>query len=231
MDSACIQIDESQLQRLLTERAEDLRSMLTRKIPTRFRPFVAAEDVLQEAWITAFRTFSSFRPTQPDAFDRWLSAIATRRLADALRAAGTLKRGGVERVLGENELGNSRSYVDLFGRLTAAQRTPSRELSAREMADTVHVALCGLAEPRRRAVHMRYIEGRSRAEIARALRKSDSAVNSLLYNGLRDLRARLGAACQYFSGGSSSVEGCAPAGVQDTGHPGKRHAKTEARHA
>jgi RNA polymerase sigma factor (sigma-70 family) len=196
-------IDESKLQQLLLERAEAVRTALAGKIPPRFRPYVAVDDVLQEIWITAFRSVSSFRLTRPDAFDRWLAAIVSRRLADALRIVGALKRGGNQRILKEHEA-RSKSFADLFGRLASPQKSPSREVSAREAADAVQLALCGLSESRRQAVRMRYIEGRSRAEIAQVLRKSDAAVNSLLYHGLREMRERLGSACRFLSNVSAS---------------------------
>ena len=46
---------------------------------------------------------------------------------------------------------------------------------------------------------MRHIEGRSREEIAEAMNKTLAAVNGLLYQGLRQLRMRLGRASRFFS--------------------------------
>ena len=190
---------------MLMQRAEGLRSILARKIPKRFRALIAVEDILQDVWIAAFRARTDFRPTDPGAFDRWLMVLTSRRLADALRTVGAMKRGGLQHILREGEYRRT-SLADVFGRFASPDRTPSREVSAREAAHAVQIALSCLPEPRRRAVHMRYIEGRSRAEIARRMHKTDSAVNSLLYHGLRDLRERLGDACQFLSDGGSSAD-------------------------
>ncbi len=76
----------------------------------------------------------------------------------------------------------------------------------REAAVAVRVALSGLPEPRRRVILMRHIEGRSREEIAREMQKSDAAVNSMLYQGMLELRGLLGEARRYFSDAKSSPE-------------------------
>ena len=162
------------------------------------------DDILQDVWITAFKSYPSFRSNGPDAFDRWLSVIVNRRLADALRTAGAIKRGAAHHVLRDSDR-RQRSCADLFGRLASSQRTPSREVSAREAADAVLIALSSLADSRRRAVQMCYIEGCSRAEIAQAMRRSSAAVNSLIYHGLRELRARLGQADHFLSGDGTSA--------------------------
>src|SRR5437867_2261307 len=53
-------------------------------------------------------------------------------------------------------------------------------------------ALAGLPEPQRRAVLLRYYEGRSLPEIGRRLRRSRAGVASLLRRGLARLRELMG---------------------------------------
>jgi len=195
-------IDEVELHRLLVERADRLRRVVEGKIPPRFRSLVDSDDVLQEIWIGAFRHVAEFRVDQPDAFDRWLMVITQRKLAEALREASTLRRGNVHRVL-RGRCNRQASFADLFGRLASPQKTPSRVVSTQEAADAVQVALGRLSEPFRRAVYLRHIEGRSRAEIARELQRSEVAVNNLLYHGLRELRVLLGDVRRYLSGSPS----------------------------
>jgi RNA polymerase sigma-70 factor (subfamily 1) len=193
---------EPDLHELLMQRADKLSCYVAGRIRKRFQGLILVEDVLQEIWISAFRTFAGFRPHGPGSFDRWLTAIAQRRLADLLRRLNSVKRGGAECIL-QGHAANGSSFVDLFHRLASPGKTPSREIAAQEAARAVQIALGGLAEPRRRAIYMRYIEGRSRQEIARAMDKSDAAVSSLLYQGLRELRERLGHACRFFSDAAS----------------------------
>ena len=61
------------------------------------------------------------------------------------------------------------------------------------------MALSRLPVNERTAVHMKYIEGRSRSDIAAAMNKSDSQVKRCLSRGLRTLRAQLGDAYRCLS--------------------------------
>ncbi len=194
---ACI--SELELHKLLTDRATWLRAYIDERIPARFRTLVDPEDVLQEVWSGAFRSLGEYRTDQPGAFDHWLKGITQHKLADALRNAGTAKRGGA-RVQVQARPGRHTSFTDLLADLVSRGRTPSSEMSSQEAADAVQVALRRLKEPHRRAVYLRQIEGRSRAEIARTMQKSPAAVNSLLYQGLRELRVILGDARRFLSG-------------------------------
>ena len=205
MNKTSAQPAESELQNLLLERAEGLRHVVSKKIPARYRSLVAAEDVLQDVWISAFRTFSDFRQDEPAAFDHWLKAIVNRRLADAIRSAGALKRGGAESLFHDNR-NQARSWADLFAQVSGNEKTPSREMSSQEAANALRIALSSLPEPRRRVIYMRHIEGRSREEIAKAMHKTDAMVGYLLRCGLHDLRQRLRNASRFFSDTRSSAD-------------------------
>jgi RNA polymerase sigma factor (sigma-70 family) len=193
------------LQCLLLARAGGLRRLVEQKIPARFKSVIAADDVLQDVWISAFRSFGEFRPEEPGAFDHWLLAIVNRRLADTIRSASARKRGGACHVL---HAGGSEpvSWTDLFARLSTNGRTPSGEASAQEATLAVQIALGGLSDARRQAVCLRLIEGRSREEVALAMQKSGAEVSRLIRQGLRDLRQSLRHAGRFFSDTKSSVD-------------------------
>lgn len=195
-------LSEPELQRLLMERNQTVYRYVASRIPKKFRSVLQVEDVLQEVWASAFQSIAGFRPDGLGSFDRWLTAIAGRRLADMLRAVSTLKRGGQDCTL--RDYGTQhRSFAGLFSQLVSPGKTPSREVSSREAVQAVRIALGGLSEPRRRAIYLRHIEGRPCHEIAREMQKSDAAVNGLLYQGLRELRERLGHARRFFSDAKS----------------------------
>jgi len=191
-------LTEAELQELLLTRANRLHRQAARKIPPRFKSVISAEDVLQEVSIAAFRGLPSFRADRPDAFDRWMTTLVERKVVDACRAARTLKRGGGHGTV-KDKRSRASSFVDLFDRVVSSGRTPSREVSAKEAIHAVQVALGSLPDDRRRAIWMRHIEGLPPAEIAGAMHKTNAAVNSLLFNGLRQMRRRLGRAAKFFS--------------------------------
>jgi RNA polymerase sigma factor (sigma-70 family) len=183
-----------------------LRRYVQRKVPSRLSSTISADDILQELWIAAYRTVSAFTPVGPNAIDRWLTTIANSKIVDAVRTARRLKRGGDRRCMHTAQQRVS-SFTDLFARIQSPQKTPSSEFGAAESVHAVSIALNCLREDRRRAVQMHYIQGHSLKQIARAMDKSEPAVNSLLYNGLLELRLFLGDAAKYFSDGYSPDPG------------------------
>ncbi len=197
MSQAFQPLSEARLQAELIRHADRMRLQVARKIPANLQSVVSSDDVLQEAWITAFRDLPSFRPNRPDALTRWMGTILERKLIDACRSARALKRGG-GRAAG-NGPGAAGSFVDLFDRVVSSHRTPSREVSAKEAVDAVRIALGSLSDDRRQAIWMRHIEGRTMAEVAAAMEKTTGAVSSLVFNGLRQLRRRLDRAARFFS--------------------------------
>jgi RNA polymerase sigma factor (sigma-70 family) len=193
------------LQHLLLERARNLRHAIAQKIPARFKSSITVEDVLQEVWISAFRTFPDYRPGEPGEFDAWLRVIVNRRLADMMRSAGALKR----RATGNGSPGGSGppvSFSGIFAQLFANEKTPSGEISEQEAADAVRVAMGALPEPCRQVVYMRLIEGRSREEVAQAIQRSSVTVNRLIHSGLCILRRHLRHANRFFSDSKSSAD-------------------------
>ena len=191
-------IGEVMLQRLLLSRANRLRRYIESKIPAKLRSVLAADDILQDVWIAAFRATTTFRGNQGEDFDRWLMTITNRKLVDSFRTALAVKRGGKTPIVGEAQARRS-SIADLFARIASPQATPSRVTSAKEAVEAVADALACLSDDRGRAVKMRHIDGLSVPEIASRMQRTIPAVHSLLFNGLRDLRSRLGSAEKFFS--------------------------------
>lgn len=196
-------IEESALEDMLVEHAAALRDYVDRRIPARLRAIISADDVIQEVWIGAFRNRMLFTPAGPDAFDRWLRSIANRRIVDAMRTATRAKRGGTEAPVHAGQHRRT-SVNDLFEAVRSPQRTPSRDCASREATRALEAALAQLTGDRREAIRLYYLEGASRAEIAERLGKSQAAVNSLLFHGLREMRRRLRSAGRFFSDARST---------------------------
>ncbi len=187
----------SELQVLLMERVEDVHAYVTRRVPTRFRATITADDVLQEVWIAAFRNISTFRADSADAFERWLASIVRTKLVCAVRRAQRLKRGG--RFAAADQPSPSSSYLGLLAKLSAGVRTPSSEGAAHEAIQAVQLAVGALPEDYRTVISLRYLEGRTQGEVAASTRRTVGAVNGLLYRGMRMLRERLPLCGKYFS--------------------------------
>jgi len=191
-------VTESQLQAHLMERAERLHAYVDRRIPFRLRRAMTSQDILQEVWIAAFRTASTFHNEGPDAIDRWLVTIVRSKLTSAIRHARRLRRD-CRRELDLVEDERTGSYLALFSRLSGAGRTPSSEVAARDAVIAVQIALSALPADYQQAIALRHFQGRTNGEVAEAMNRTTGAVNSMLYRATLRLRKYLGAAEQYFS--------------------------------
>ena len=178
-------------------RADELHSFVRAHIPARLQGVVSSEDVMQDVWITVVRSESELRENGWEDFDPWLMRIARRRIADAIRRAAALKRGAGANVVHERR--QTTSFVDLFARVRGENATPSKEFWAKEATHAVQIALASLPEQHRKVVALRYLAGKSHDEIAQATGKSRSAVNALLYRGLRMLKDLIGPAGRFYS--------------------------------
>ncbi len=197
--------DEQSLPVLLVQRSASLQRYVESKIPAPLRSLIAAEDVLQDVWIGAHRRIANFRPEGPASFDGWLRTIADNKLLDAIRAARTIRRGGVGAPTDIDQHQES-ALLTLGGNSLERFRTPSGELSSKDAIRAVRTAIESLSDNRRRAVWLSDIEGLSIVEVAVRMNRSATAVRSLLYQGHRQLRERVGRAASYFTDVASSED-------------------------
>ena len=161
------------------------------------RRHVELEDVLQQAYLSAFGNAAGTAFEGPGHFYNWLRKIAIARLRDAERAARRKRRDVTRQVT--NPPGASNSYPNLLGRLAARQSTPSRRMKRDEAVAAVMSSLARLKEDQREVVRLRFLEDVPVAEIARRLGKTDTAVYTLCHRGLKALRERMSSITRYLT--------------------------------
>ncbi|MGA2453189.1 MAG: sigma-70 family RNA polymerase sigma factor [Solirubrobacteraceae bacterium] len=138
------------------------------------RPELAA-DLTAETFARALESVGAYDPARGRA-DQWLFGIARNVLGSSYR------EGRVESAARER-LGLPRLVLDDHASETIARLT--------EHDDQATIALAGLPEEQRRAIHARVVHDREYAEIAGELRCSEAVVRQRVSRGLRTLRARL----------------------------------------
>ena len=198
--------DEEDLERLLVSKAGFLTEFVQRRIPNALRKVVEAEDVVQEAWITAFRDRKSFENKGPNSFDRWLTTIARRRLIDISRTAAAFKRTAGEEVETFTFDGRS-SMVVLFNDIASPDKTPSGFVTIAEASKAARHALETLAPERRQVLEFRYLQGRSIGEIATLMNKTVPAISSLIFKARSELRTNLGRTERFLTDDSMAASG------------------------
>ena len=136
-----------------------------------------AEELHQEAWLTAMSAIDQFAPERGE-FRGWLFGIAKRRVAMHFRRAS----GRSEHELFEETDQVSASSDDLL---------PSDVIEKVERADAVFAALSELDETARDVLVNKYVDSMSVAEIAERIGKSPKAVESMLTRARTRLRSLL----------------------------------------
>jgi RNA polymerase sigma-70 factor, ECF subfamily len=145
-----------------------------------------AEDVAQEAFVTAYRSLASWRGDGP--FGAWLTRIAIRI---ALRRVG--RRRSVVRLDQVIPSDPTSSETRTATREIAGPAGPGSDPAAlaihAERARALRSAVAGLPEPYREVVSLRFFGGLTLDEIARQTERPLGTVKTHLRRGLLRLRA------------------------------------------
>jgi len=144
---------------------------------------ISADDVLQDSWISAFRSSDTFSGGSSDAFDRWFVSIVRSRLLNAIRYANQAMRSA-DRV----ESDRSGSYLGLLSQLSDSGKTASSQCAGREAVQAMRLALSALPDDYRQVITLHFIDGQSHADVATMMNKSKDAVRGLLYRGVLQLK-------------------------------------------
>jgi RNA polymerase sigma-70 factor (ECF subfamily) len=136
-----------------------------------------AEDVAQEAFVSAYRSLASWRADGP--FGAWLTRIAVRL---AIRQAARRKAVSWVRSVGDVER-------DSMASIPASPRLQPEQAALRaERASATRRALAALDEPYREVVALRFFGDRSLEEIATLTGRPLGTVKTHLRRGLLRLR-------------------------------------------
>ena len=91
------------------------------------------------------------------------------------------------------------SYPDLVDRVAAADGTPSRLVSRDEAVAAIVSSLARLTADQREVMRLRFLEGKSVADVATRLGKTETAVHSLCLRALKALRKLMGSISRYLT--------------------------------
>jgi RNA polymerase sigma-70 factor, ECF subfamily len=143
----------------------------------------AAEDIAQEAFLSAIRAMDRFDRRRP--FGPWLNRIVVNRAIDWARARG------LRREVGAATVGDD-SLLDRPREAAQATDTATQPAGANPYSDDVVAALAALSPEHRAVVVLRYLLEYTPGEIAGLLELPRGTVNSRLRRALDQLGADLG---------------------------------------
>lgn len=171
--------DATLVERARTGDAEAFRPLVERYGEPLFRlawrivgDEAAAEDVVQESFLRAYRALSRFDDRA--LFATWLYRIAANTAIEMLRKRRRLSREG--------------SDDGAIPALPSADPGPDRHALSGEVERTVRGAMADLSPLERAAFVLRHFEGRSIAEICGALGLRESAGKQAIFRAVKKLR-------------------------------------------
>jgi RNA polymerase sigma-70 factor (ECF subfamily) len=168
------------------ERLRPLLGVLARQnLKPRLWKDIDPSGVVQETLLEAHRNREQFQGQGSRAFVGWVRRILLNNLYDALRKIHRI-HNDVDREIAINEA-TSRVVIQLSG----GDATPSENAMKNEDVLSLAAALDQVDQMQRDVIELRYLQGRSLAEVAAILGRSQSAVAALQHRGLEKLRERL----------------------------------------
>jgi RNA polymerase sigma-70 factor (ECF subfamily) len=189
--------DQDALQRVIVEYHGSLQAAVARAMDPGLRRRFEPEDILQEAYVAAYRSVQGRTFAGPAPFYKWLERIARNEVKDRERALHRQKRD-VRREA--HILSDSRSsYLALANHLASPDSTPSRRVARSEAVAAVLSSLARLTDDQRHVVQLRYLEGLAVTDIAERLEKTEDAVHALCRRGLMALREAMVSISRYLS--------------------------------
>lgn len=136
----------------------------------------AAEDVVQEAFLSMWRNAAGYDPLR-GSVRTWVLGIVHHRAIDALRRGVLQERVGV-------------SDEGIEERLVAPERT-EQEVGRRDEAREVRAVLEGLPPEQSRVIELAYYGGLSHSEIAAMLDMPVGTIKGRMRLGLQKMRSQL----------------------------------------
>ncbi len=180
--------DRDALTTLLRRHGPPLRQHL--RISRTWQGCLDADDVLQVTYLEAFLRIGQLISREPAAFAAWLRTIAENNLRDAIRQLGRDKRANPRRRIRPPTL--DQSTVLLLERVARTSLTASRVVAGKEAQQSLRQAVTQLPQTYRTVVELYDLEGKSPAEVGRALGRSTGAIHTLRARAHDWLREVLG---------------------------------------
>lgn len=168
---------------------EYLGTLARLRIADRFRGKVDPSGVVQQTLLEAHQARDKLRGLNEAQRAAWLRRALANNLADeGRRLEAQVRDIGREQSL---QLALDESSTRLESLLAGEQSSPSEQAVRQEDLLRLAEALARLPDDQRTAVELHHLEGRTLAETAEALERSRSAVASLIFRGLSNLRRTL----------------------------------------
>ena len=177
---------------LFRAQEESLRVFLGSQVGAALGARTDVEDLLQETFLRACRSFGSFHGKSERELRGWLSTIASHVVTDRARELRAQK-ADVRREVSLSMLGENESQPGVARiALESPTSSPSRILRREERWERLSSAISALSPYHREVIRLARIEGLPMKEVAIRMGRSEKAASMLLVRAQRELRSIFG---------------------------------------
>jgi RNA polymerase sigma-70 factor (ECF subfamily) len=167
---------------------DNLKQMAQEEVDRRLWDRIDLSGVVQQTLLDAWQAGERFHGLNEQAKPAWLRTVLVNNLTDRIRKLRAQIRD-MERERSLDEAMDA-SSARLAAWMAADQSSPSQKAIRNEESERLYAALAQLSEDRRKAVEL-HLKGRTLAEMAREMGKTEDAVAQLVHRGIKDLHSLL----------------------------------------
>lgn len=185
------------LEHVLTAYHRRLLGFVRRKIDARWLGKIEPEDVLQEAYVEAFKSIGGFQYQGEESLYHWMTRIIDNRFFSQVRRWQALKRQASRET---RKPDCSSAYQTLLEELGTETQTPSRVAHQLEVQGAIMSCMARLPDELRIVVYRHYFQADTFAAIARDLNRSEDSIRRMAQRAMDGLKTCMGRASQFLSG-------------------------------
>ncbi|MFN9718114.1 MAG: sigma-70 family RNA polymerase sigma factor [Planctomycetota bacterium] len=184
--------DQNALADLFLQHRDRLWRLVTFRMDPRLHGRVDADDVLQEAWLSAVQRIDHFLVDASRSIFVWFRLITSQTLVDIHRRhLGTQKRNAGNEFSIDRGWSSSSTSSSLSFHLLDHLTTPSEAALKEEMSQKLNEALADMKEMDREVLALRHFEQLTNREAAQVLGISEQAASDRYIRALARLRTSM----------------------------------------
>lgn len=178
--------DSAALDQLLLRYYDRALNYITHRMTAAQARHFEAQDILQAAYMKAYRSIDSFKPQHRNSFFAWIKKIADCQLYDESRKMTRRASAGVT----GQKTGDS-SYFDMISAIPGDDPTATLQFRKRELQGAFQLAMAKLPENYQQAIRLRFLLEMSMSEVAEQLDMTEDALRGVLHRARKKLVAEL----------------------------------------
>ncbi len=181
--------DRESFDQLFNHYIDKAKFIVRLKLGPHLRQKVESMDILQEAYLEAYRQFEKFEVREDSSFHRWLSTIIHNKIHENYERYFKVQKRDARREvsLAERVRRDGQISTDLGSLLPADQSSPSMVVNKKDQVALLVQALDRLPEDYRRILIQWRFEERPIQEIALEFDRSEAACRMLIVRATKSL--------------------------------------------